>query len=275
MPYYILTGTNGLVGGQLKKEIEKNNDVETITKEWIDSFTNQNKLKDDLDLLIRGSKGVFHNGALADTSDFSADVMYYNYYITKLFADSCCRWNKKLVFASTQMVVGRENLGYPENIYGWSKVACEDYITLKLQYFAQFDTWRSVILRYTNVYGPGEENKGKTSSLAYQAWINKKMDLWDAERDFVYVKDVVNANIFAMNEMNTSGIYWVGSGKSERAIDFVRGMGNDIIINIKKEDPPDWFQWKTSVDPNDFMPGWKPKYDLKFGTEDYIKYLKF
>jgi ADP-L-glycero-D-manno-heptose 6-epimerase len=266
MSYYILTGTNGLVGSQLKKEVEKNNNVKSITKKWINSFTDQDELKNSLDLLINKSIGVYHNGAITDTSDFSADVMYYNYHITKLFVDSCWRWKKKLVFASTQMTMGRKELGYPENIYGWSKVACEDYGILKAGKF--------IALRYTNVYGPGEEHKGKTSSLGYQAWLNKKIDLWDSERDFVYVKDVVDANIFAMNEMNGSGIYWVGSGKSEKAFDFVRGMGEDIYIITKKEAPPAWFQWKTSSDSKDFMPGWKPKYDIESGTEDYVKYLE-
>ena len=266
MSYYILTGTNGLVGSQLKKEVEKNNNVKSITKKWISSFTDQDGLKNSLDLLIRDSIGVFHNGAIADTSNFSADVMYYNYHITKLFVDSCCRWNKKLVFASSQMVIGREELGYPENIYGWSKVVSEDYGILKAGKF--------IALRYTNIYGPGEEHKSKTASIGYQAWVNKKIDLWDANRDYVYVKDVVDANIFAMNEIYISGIYWVGSGKSERAFDFVREMGSDIDIKIKKEDPPAWFQWKIWTDPKDFMPGWKPKYDLKSGTRDYVKYLE-
>ena len=82
MSYYILTGTNGLVGSQLKKEVEKNNDVKSITRRWIDSFTDQDELKNSLDLLVKESMGVYHNGGISDTSNFSADVMYYNYYIT-------------------------------------------------------------------------------------------------------------------------------------------------------------------------------------------------
>ena len=246
MSYYILTGTNGLVGSQLKKEVEKNDIVKPITKKWIDSFTDQDELKNSLDLLVKESMGVYHNGGISDTSNFSADVMYYNYYITKLFIDSCWRWNKKLVFASSQMVVGRKEIGYPENIYSWSKLVCEDYGLLKAGKF--------IALRYNYIYGPGEEHKGKTSSLAYQAWINKKIDLWDAKRNFIYVKDVVTANIFAMNEVDVFGVYWVGADKHEKASDFVRGMGEDIDIKIKKEDPPAWFQWETLNDSKNLMP---------------------
>ena len=252
--YYVLTGTNGLIGGQLKKTVEEKFSVVQLNKSFLDDNISNLKsfeasLKFRLDELVRDSLGVYHNGAMADTSDFSADVMYYNYYFTKLLVDSCYRSRKPLVFASTQMVVGREGLGYPENIYGWSKVACEDYGMLKSK-----DVFKFIALRYTNVYGPGEEHKGKTSSLAYQAFRDKKISLWNAQRDFVYVNDVVSANIHAMNQVSESGIYWVGSGKSEKAYDFIRGMGDDIDISIRKDDPPAWFpppptSWKAPPPP--------------------------
>ena len=272
--YYLLTGTNGLIGGQLKKVVEKEYSVVQLNREWLDNGNVSTKpieaiIVHKLDELVRDSLGVYHNGAMADTSDFSADVMYYNYYFTKLLVDSCYRYNKPMVFASTQMVVGREGLGYPENIYGWSKVACEDYGMLKSK-----DVFKFIALRYTNVYGPGEEHKGKTASLAYQAFRDKKISLWNAQRDFVYVNDVVNANIHAMNQVSESGIYWVGSGKSEKAYNFIRGMGDDIDIIIRKDDPPAWFQWKTWANPRWFMSGWEPEYGITEGTADYVKYLR-
>ena len=272
--YYLLTGTNGLIGGQLKKVVEKEYPVIQVNKDFVDGslpiFKSTNStMSFNLSNLVRDSLGVYHNGAMADTSDFSADVMYYNYYFTKLLVDSCYRYNKPMVFASTQMVVGREGLGYPENIYGWSKVACEDYGMLKSK-----DVFKFIALRYTNVYGPGEEHKGKTASLAYQAFRDKKISLWNAQRDFVYVNDVVNANIHAMNQVSESGIYWVGSGKSEKAYNFIRGMGDDIDIIIRKDDPPAWFQWKTWANPRWFMSGWEPEYGITEGTTDYVKYLR-
>lgn len=281
MSYYVVTGSRGMIGGQLLEYLTSTGkDTRTLDRVDIDSCDNQEILVKKIDDLVKSSDGVFHVGAMADTSDFSAEVMYYNYHITKLIADSCCRWDKKLVFSSTQMVTGRKELGYPENIYGWSKVACEDYITMKL---GNYDSWRSILLRYTNVYGPGESHKGKTASLAYQAYISKEIELWDAKRDFVYVKDVVFANVYAMTSnritkahlMESGGIYWVGSGNSERAYDFVRGMGEDInIIKKTEDDAPPWFQWEVSCDSNNFMPGWKPDFDIKTGTKDYVYYLK-
>ena len=132
MSYYVVTGSNGMIGGQLLEYLDSTRkNTRSFNKSDIDSCDNQEILIKKIDELIKYSNGVFHVGAIADTSDFSADVMYYNYHITKLIADSCFRWNKKLIFSSTQMTVGRKELGYPENIYGWSKVACEDYIYAK------------------------------------------------------------------------------------------------------------------------------------------------
>ena len=284
MSYYVVTGSNGMIGGLLLEYLDSTRkNTRSFNKSDIDSCDNQEILIKKIDELIKYSNGVFHVGAIADTSDFSADVMYYNYHITKLIADSCFRWNKKLIFSSTQMTVGRKELGYPENIYGWSKVACEDYITALSGIDELVNEGRSyTILRYTNVYGPGESHKGKNASLAYQAYIYKKIDLWDAKRDFVYVRDVVDANIYAMMggdgkiEIGNNGIYWVGSGNSERAYDFVRGMGEDIEILERDRDlAPAWFQWEVSCDSDNFMPGWEPAYNVKTGTKDYVNYLRY
>ena len=281
MSSYLVTGSSGMIGSQV---LEKLKDIgwnhHTLDRKEIGECNNQKELVAIIYDKIKRSNGVFHIGAIADTSDFSTDVMYYNYHITKLIVDVCIRLNTRLVFSSTQMVTGRSDVGYPENLYGWSKVACEDYIHLKAKRWGEYDRWRGIILRYTNVYGPGEQSKGKTASLAYQGWLSKEIELWDAKRDFIYVKDIVDANIHAMCNLKDEeilikdGVFWVGSGESRSAIEFVRGMGNDIIINEKNpNEAPPWFQWETSCDPNEFMSGWKPEYNLEKGTEDYLIYL--
>src|ERR1700712_1229298 len=75
-------------------------------------------------------------------------------------------------------------------------------------------------LRYSNVYGPGEDHKGKLASmihqLAKQMRAGKQPRIFspgDQKRDFVYIDDVVQANINAL-EAKESGAFNVGAGTS-------------------------------------------------------------
>ena len=82
-------------------------------------------------------------------------------------------------------------------------------------------------LRYFNVYGPGEENKGNMASVAFQAHRMGKFDLFpgNPKRDFVYVKDVVSATIYPIFNDILSGVYEVGSGEARTFEDVLNIMG--------------------------------------------------
>jgi len=82
--------------------------------------------------------------------------------------------------------------------------------------------------RYFNVYGPREQHKGAMSSTAFhfnrQIIEQKKARLFagsdgygDGEqlRDFVYVDDVVDVNLWFLDNPEQRGIYNVGTGKAE------------------------------------------------------------
>jgi len=89
-------------------------------------------------------------------------------------------------------------------------------------------------LRYFNVYGPGELYKGKMSSMIYQLALQMKagknpriFKKGEQKRDFVYVKDIIQANIKAALS-GKSGIYNVGCGKARTFNDIIS------ILNTKK-----------------------------------------
>mgnify|MGYP000722028355 FL=1 len=101
---------------------------------------------------------VFHIGACSDTlvSDVNY-IMQTNYISTKWISDWCYDNKVKLIYASSASVYGT-NGDNPTNLYGWSKLLGEDYVINK----------GGIALRYFNVYGPGEEHKGKMASMIYQ-----------------------------------------------------------------------------------------------------------
>ena len=83
-------------------------------------------------------------------------------------------------------------------------------------------------LRYFNVYGPNEAHKGHMASVAYH--LHKQLEKGDEvklfegsdgyeageqRRDFVYVDDVVKVNLWFKENPEVSGIFNVGTGKSQ------------------------------------------------------------
>ncbi len=138
-----------------------------------------------------------------------------------------------------------------------------------------------IALRYFNVYGPGEENKGKMASVAYQMFIKnikgEKITLFPKkpQRDFVYIKDIVSANIHALkNYEELSGKYYeVGSGTARTFEDVLNNMG--IEYGYTSEDViPNGYQFYTCSDKSKWMNGWESKWDLEMGIKDYKEYLK-
>ena len=77
------------------------------------------------------------------------------------------------------------------------------------------------ILRYFNVYGPGQPNEGAYAlvvGIFANCYLNKKPiqihGSGEQRRDFIHVKDVVNANILAMNSDSIGKVYNIGSGRN-------------------------------------------------------------
>src|SRR5262245_4713604 len=129
---------------------------------------------------------------------------------------------KKFVFASTGGAIYGEQLTFPADEthqtnplspYGVAKLAVEKYLAF---YEAVYDL-PYVALRYANVYGPRQDPHGEAGVVAIfserllrgePAIINGD---GEQTRDFIYVDDVVRANVLAVTT-DLSGIYNVGTG---------------------------------------------------------------
>jgi len=128
--------------------------------------------------------------------------------------DMCVKYKvKRIVYASSAAIYGNPKyLGVdenhqinPESFYGLSKSIPEQYIKL----YAKNNNLSYGILRYANVYGPRQKAEGEGGVVAI---FTKKMKnnsdcliYGDGKqtRDFIYVKDIANANLLALeNEQN-------------------------------------------------------------------------
>jgi len=264
----LLTGYNGFIGQNLSNElIDKT--IYLIEKEDVKEYINRpDKLISELKII----DVILHNGAISSTSNEDyKEVMYYNVLFTKLLIDVAKKMNIKMIFASSASIYG--NSDYPQNLYAWSKMISEDYGRA-----AYPDGFTS--LRYFNVYGPHEEHKGKMSSIVYQAYKEKEVQkevvpfmLFPKKplRDFIYVKDVVSANIAAIKAK--AGIYEVGTGNARTFEDFLDNMGKIPYTYTDESAIPEWYQYFTEANSKNWLPNWKPEYGLEEGCADYLKYL--
>ena len=263
----ILTGYKGFIGKNLFQELQKKYELYLIEKDDIINISNEK-----LESLVKDSEIIFHNGAIADTSlqDYK-EMLFYNYFFSKKLIDLAKKYKKRIIFAGSASVYG--NGEYPQNIYAWSKMITEEYG--RAHYPDGF-----ISLRYFNVYGPGEEEKGKMASIAYQAWKHSvemnnddtfKLFPKKPTRDFVYVKDVVFANLSAIT--CPPNIYDVGSGESCLFETFLEIM-NIPYEYSSVENIPSWYQYFTKANTGNFIPEWKPKYNLESGMKEYLIYLK-
>jgi len=129
---------------------------------------------------------------------------------------------KRVVFASTGGAIYGEPVEVPQgeshptaplSPYGCAKLAVEHY----LHYYRVVHGLSSVALRYANVYGPRQNAHGEAGVVAIfagrlldgqQSTINGS---GEQTRDFVYVDDVVAANL-AASDAGWQGQYNVGTG---------------------------------------------------------------
>ena len=266
----IITGTKGFIGKNLLRRLQTLN--YTIIEINQDIFNHDSWTKNLTEILTSNSPDViFHIGACSDTLEQDVNyMMKLNFESTKILTDYCNQTNCKIIYSSSAANYG-ENNKYPSNLYGWSKYVAEQYVISN----------QGVALRYFNVYGPGEEHKGKMSSIAYQSFNKQKLGQecklfpLNPTRDFVYVEDVINANIFAEeNYLKVQGNYYdVGSGESRPFEDIMKILS--IPYTYLPEDKiPNGYQFYTCSNKAKWMPNWSPQYNLEKGLSHYKNYLQ-
>ncbi len=262
MKNILLTGSEGFIGKNVKEKLETDNyNIVCLDIDFYENASWENKLED----IIKKTDHVLHVGAISDTMLQDANkMMKYNFEYSKKIFDLCHKHRCKVVYSSSAANTGDN--GLPSNIYGWSKYLAEQYGNALLDDF--------IALRYFNVYGPGEENKNKMSSVAYQAWKIKKFELFVGKprRDFVFIDDVVEATVYPISNSISKGIYEVGSGEA-RTFEDVLDLMNIKYTYTDKQNIPKGYQFYTKASEEKFMKGWKPNYSLEKGIFEYLKNL--
>lgn len=185
---------------------------------------------------------IFHQGACSSTTEWNGDiVMTLNYDYSKKLLELANVLNSQFIYASSASVYGINDNDFsedfknesPVNLYAYSKFQFDQYIRKTCSNYRN----QVVGLRYFNVYGPNESHKKKMASTIFhfnnQLLENGYISLFkgtegykDGEqtRDFIYVDDCVNLNLWFYKNKKISGIYNAGTGISRTF--------NDVAINV-------------------------------------------
>ena len=217
---------------------------------------------------------IFHLGACSDTTQMDAEFLKrVNSEYTRRLASWSLANEVYFCYASSAATYGDGELGFsdddaltpklkPLNPYGRSKLDFDNWAILnKVQN-------KMVGLRYFNVYGPNEYHKGHMRSLVQKGFeqIQKegKLRLFKSykkefpdggqKRDFIYVKDAVDAMIWLYQNPKVKGIFNLGTGHAqswnELAGAIFKALGKKE--NIEYIDMPDniknQYQYFTEAD---------------------------
>jgi len=232
---------------------------------------------------------IFHQAAISDTRVSNQEiVMQTNVNSFYSFLEMARRDNSVLIYASSAATYGSssapQRVGFedPENPYGYSKYSMDQ---IAHRFSIQHPDLLVVGLRFFNVYGPGEFYKMKTSSmviqLGHQILSSKNPRLFEGSsnilRDFVYIEDVVQANIKAC-QSKISGAFNVGFGESRSFQNIAEILLNELNSDLKIEyfpNPYDGYQMNTCADislsQDNF--NYSPEFDLESGIRKYIQYI--
>ena len=140
----------------------------------------------------------------------------------------------------------------PITDYGVSKMRAEQYIINNL------DPEQYCILRPFNIYGEGEKKKlYGTRSLPYMLKYEKPNQVWDTERDYVYVDDVCDLINSCVTE-KLSGIYEVGRAQTISARDLVGACSHIDPSEVNIIETPEHITRVSRSNRRNWVPGWYP-----------------
>ena len=298
---FLVTGAAGLIGRNIALELQGKgrvfalDDLSAGRKDNLEGFKGEMITADirtvDYSKFANNLEAIFHEAAITDTTVTDVSLMdSVNIDAFKRLLDYAKKIGcKKIVYASSAATYGKGKVPMsesdkpaPANIYGESKVKMEK----AAREFVKENPGFSVVgLRYFNVYGPGEFHKKKAASMIYQLYLQMEADKnprifkWGEQfRDFIYVKDVVAANLQAM-DYGKSGVFNVGTGIPNTFNRVIEALNKAMGKNLKPEyfdNPYGFYQDQTQADTklskSELRFG--AKYDLESGIGDYAGILK-
>jgi UDP-glucose 4-epimerase len=309
----LVTGGAGFIGSHiLDKLMEEGFDVTVIDNletGRLENLAQHEKNKDfhfirgdirDFDLVketLRDIDAVFHLAALASVTRSVKDPILTNDInvvgTLNLLKSSSDLGVKRFVFASSAAIYGEaksplkkeDMVPNPTSPYGVSKLAAENYVRV----FYNAYGLETVCLRFFNVYGPRQNvdihgSYGGAISIFLNRILKRLPPIiyGDGEqtRDFIYIQDVVQANMLALSNKNAVGeVFNIGSGKKTSLNQIALALKNimnrkDIKSIYADPRPTDIRHGYADISKAERILGYTPHFSIKEGLTELVKWCK-
>ena len=251
----LITGGAGFVGSNLVGELAGKNEIVVLDNLHTGVVTNLDPFMGKIELQTLDAEDIFQ-------VDFKPDVIFHlgMYSSTPMYKENRNLVHKVVDGTVQVLEFAKRNkssvvLASSSSIYNGHPVPQSEEMVPKVtdfytearlyaerlsELYAKMFGLKAVCLRFFSVYGPGERSKGRFANLVSQF-------MWDLEegrspviygdgsqtRDFVYVKDVVDACLLAA-ESGKSGVFNVGTGKSHT----INEMLDKVMAHLGRHKKP-------------------------------------
>ncbi|MFA5331420.1 MAG: SDR family oxidoreductase [Methanoregula sp.] len=305
---YVITGGAGFIGSHLAEELLGQQHEVVVVDDL--SFGNRSNLKHifdrerftfvegsitDRQLLgkaFAGADGIFHEAAIASVPRSVADPLETNEInlsgTLNVLVAARDAGVKKVVFASSAAVYGNDPaLPKQEEMktetlspYAVTKRAGEYYCSV----FSQLYGVRCTALRYFNVFGPRQDPSspysGVITKFITNTLNNRPLTIFGdgtQTRDFVYVKDVVQANVRAMDSEAT-GIFNVACGKKINLLELAEMIreitGISVPVTFGPPASGDVHDSLADIGRAETMLGYSPAFTVRSGLEATVAWFR-
>lgn len=304
----LITGGLGFIGSNLAKALYEENellildDLSSGRMENISSLDDQENVKivrgsiTDFGLLngiLEGVDYVFHLAAIPSVIESITDPQMTNSVnltgTMNVLLASKENQVKKVVYASSAAVYGNTDSvpisedapTRPESPYGAQKLASEHYLRVFYQVYGLATT----TLRYFNVYGPNQDPKSQYSPVIPKfisiILKNRPPTIFgdgNQTRDFVFVKDIVKANILAAQSSLSNGRTINIAGGNEISINdlaenIITMTGKDLeAVHAQKRDG-EIIRSFADITLAEQILDYKPGYSLNEGLKETMKHF--
>lgn len=299
----IIVGGNGFIGKKLANYLVKRDVDVTVFDRRIDTKDFDLDVKvikgnincdDDLNAISRSGKNIIHLVSTVSPSSSAEQVISaYNCELSQTIKllEIIKETSTRIIFASSGGTVYGEQQQYPiketykcspKNHYAVIKLAIENILKMYNNAYGM----KNLILRISNPYGPGQDytkGVGAIDAFLKKAINGEEFQIYgngETKRDYIYIDDLCEAFIKAINYENDSvDTINIGSGKEyslNYIVDVIKKITkkNKLKISYKNARNIDVKRSVLDIEVAREILNFEPKIDIEEGIELYYKYLK-